>query len=232
MSLFTNFIPFLTHSMYHSMKTVTTLLILLSIALDTCKAQTINDPPFMLVDMRPTATPNLITLQCRRSSDASFESQAMYYLNGSNVNTVEGFVNLSEEPGTVRFIIQRRLEGEYSCGTLNQRSNSISFIGKLYMYMYVLSTTFYCGALIYMTLYINIIMMSSANCYLTVSEVITCKQWIAICGNLLCNYNCASLGIINKLYILIPLRGSVSKKTIVHSNSTYMCSSGLVFCMA
>ena len=47
------------------------------------------------------------------------------------MNTVEGFINTNSNPGVVTFLISRRLEGGYSCGTQLQRSYSIPFIGKL-----------------------------------------------------------------------------------------------------
>ena len=89
-----------------------------------------NDPPFSLVDMRAPGS-NSITLRCRRNTDDLFDPQAVYFWNNSRLDSVDGFVSLSNEPGTVNFLINRRLEGAYSCGTEHQRSNSILLIGKL-----------------------------------------------------------------------------------------------------
>ena len=93
-----------------------------------CAAQQNDGVPFMLVDMRSPMS-NSITLRCRRTSDDLFEPQAQYFRNGSSVDTIEGFTNTNSERGVVSFQMSRRLEGEYSCGTQLQRSNSIPLIG-------------------------------------------------------------------------------------------------------
>ena len=89
-----------------------------------------NGPPFNLVDMHPPGS-NSITLHCCRNSDDHFDSQALYLRNSSRLDSIDGFVNLSDVPGVVTFLINRRLEGGYSCGTEHQRSDSIPVIGKL-----------------------------------------------------------------------------------------------------
>ena len=86
-------------------------------------------PPFTLVDSRAVGS-NSITLRCRRSSDDTFDREALYFLNGTRVDSIDGFVDTSQDPESVVFAISRRLEGEYSCGTENQKSDSLSFIGK------------------------------------------------------------------------------------------------------
>ena len=84
--------------------------------------------PYTLVDSR-TVGSNVITLCCR-NSNADFDSQAMYFLNGTRLDLHDGFQDTDEDPGTVVFQINRRLEGEYSCGTELQRSPLLSFVGK------------------------------------------------------------------------------------------------------
>ena len=85
--------------------------------------------PFTLIDTRSPES-NAITLRCRRNSDDLFEPQAQYFRNGTRVDALQGFFNTNSLPGVVTFLISRRLEGEYSCGTQLQRSYSIPFIGK------------------------------------------------------------------------------------------------------
>ena len=85
--------------------------------------------PYTLVDSRARGS-NVITLRCRNSNDV-FDSQAMYFLNGTRLDSHDGFQDTDRDPGRVVFQISRRLEGEYSCGTELQRSPSLSFIGKL-----------------------------------------------------------------------------------------------------
>jgi hypothetical protein len=84
--------------------------------------------PFTLIDARATGS-NIITLRCRNSNDI-FDPQAMYFLNGISLDSFDGFEDTNEDPGIVVFQINRRLEGEYSCGTELQRSESLSFVGK------------------------------------------------------------------------------------------------------
>lgn len=110
------------------MITTNNFLVILFIVNGLCKAQQNDGVPFILVDMRNSGS-NSITLRCRRTSDDLFEPQAQYFRNGANVDTIEGFSNTNSERGVVSFQISRRLEGEYSCGTKLQRSNSIPFIG-------------------------------------------------------------------------------------------------------
>ena len=85
--------------------------------------------PYTLVDSRDVGS-NVITLRCRNSNDV-FDPQAMYFLNGTRLDSLDGFQDTDRDPGTVVFQMNRRLEGEYSCGTELQRSPSLSFIGKL-----------------------------------------------------------------------------------------------------
>ena len=85
--------------------------------------------PFTLVDSRAVGR-NIITLRCRNSNDV-FDSQAMYFLNGTRLDSFDEFQDTDTDPGTVVFQMNRKLEGEYSCGTELQRSPSLSFIGKL-----------------------------------------------------------------------------------------------------
>ena len=84
---------------------------------------------FTLVDSRATED-NIITLWCRNSNDI-IDPQAMYFLNGTRLDSFDGFEDTDEDASTVVFQISRRLEGEYSCGTEFQRSESLSFVGKL-----------------------------------------------------------------------------------------------------
>jgi hypothetical protein len=84
--------------------------------------------PFTLIDSRDTGS-NIITLRCRNSDDI-FDPQALYFLNGTRLDSLDGFVDTNEDPEIVVFQMNRRLEGEYSCGTELQRSPSLSFVGK------------------------------------------------------------------------------------------------------
>ena len=84
--------------------------------------------PFTLVDSRATGS-NIITLRCRNSDD-NFDSQAHYFLNGTRLDSFDGFEDTDQDSGIVVFLINRRLEGEYSCGTEDQRSDLLSFVGK------------------------------------------------------------------------------------------------------
>jgi hypothetical protein len=84
--------------------------------------------PFTLIDSRDPGS-NIITLRCRNSN--VFDPQALYFLNGTRLDSLDGFKDTNEDPGIVVFQMNRRLEGEYSCGTELLRSPSLSFIGKL-----------------------------------------------------------------------------------------------------
>ena len=110
------------------MITAINFLVILFIVSGLCTAQQNGGVPFILVDMRNPGS-NSITLRCRRTSDDLFETNALYFRNGTRVDTIEGFTNTNSERGVVSFQISRILEGEYSCGTQLQRSNSIPFIG-------------------------------------------------------------------------------------------------------
>lgn len=84
--------------------------------------------PFALIDRRDTRS-NIITLQCR-NSDSIFDPQAVYFLNGTRLDSFDEFEDTSQDSSMVVFQITRRLEGEYSCGTELQRSATLSFVGK------------------------------------------------------------------------------------------------------
>ena len=110
------------------MKTVALFLLgaILHIGQHTASAQQI---PFTLINSRDVGS-NIITLRCRNSDDI-FDTQAMYFLNGTRLDLFNGFEDTSQDSSMVVFQITRRLEGEYSCGTELQRSESLCFIGKL-----------------------------------------------------------------------------------------------------
>ena len=110
------------------MKTV--ILYLVMFVLSTGQFTAIAQAPFTLLHSRATGS-NVITLRCRNSDD-NFDSQAQYFLNGTRLDSIDGFEDTDEDPGIVVFQIRRRLEGEYSCGTELQRSPSLSFVGKLF----------------------------------------------------------------------------------------------------
>ena len=86
--------------------------------------------PYTLVDSRAVGS-NVIMLRCRNSNN-NFDSQAMYFLNRTRLDSLDayGFQDTDEDPGIVVFQMNRRLEGEYSCGTQLQRSPSLSFAGN------------------------------------------------------------------------------------------------------
>ena len=111
------------------MKTLTLYLVMMVLSLYIGQYTAEAQAPFTLVDSRARGD-NVITLRCRNSDDI-FDPQAMYFLNGTRLDSFDGFKDTDEDASTVVFQINRRLEGEYSCGTELQRSESLSFVGKL-----------------------------------------------------------------------------------------------------
>ena len=109
------------------MKTLTLYLVTMVLSLHIGQYTVEAQAPFTLVDSRGD---NIIILRCRNSDDI-FDPQAMYFLNGTRLDSFDGFKDTDEDASTVVFQINRRLEGEYSCGTELQRSESLSFVGKL-----------------------------------------------------------------------------------------------------
>jgi hypothetical protein len=75
---------------------------------------------------------NVITLMCRNLSDSLSEAGAVFYLNGSELNpeNYPRFSNQNDQPGKVTFLIDRQLEGMYSCGVGRVTSSPRSVIGK------------------------------------------------------------------------------------------------------
>ena len=110
------------------MKTVALFLVMAASLHIRCCTVAAQQVPFTLVDSRATRS-NIITLRCRNSNDI-FDPHAMYYLNGTRLELFNGFVDTSQDPGTVVFQMKRTLEGEYFCGTEHQRSDVLSFVGK------------------------------------------------------------------------------------------------------
>ena len=110
------------------MKTVTLFLVVAILYIGQSPWPAAAQAPFTLVDSRAVGS-NIIMLRCRNSND-DFDSQAMYFLNGTRLDSLDGFQDTDEDPGTVVFQMNRRLEGEYSCGTQLQRSPSLFFVGK------------------------------------------------------------------------------------------------------
>ena len=110
------------------METVTLFLVVAILYIGQSPRPAAAQAPYTLVDSRAVGS-NVITLRCRNSND-DFDSQAMYFLNGTRLDSHDGFQDTDEDPVRVVFQINRRLEGEYSCGTLLQRSPSLSFVGK------------------------------------------------------------------------------------------------------
>ena len=110
------------------MKTITLFLVVAILYIGQFPRPAAAQAPFTLVDSRAVGS-NVITLRCRNSNDV-FDSQAMYFLNGTRLDSHDGFQDTDEDPVRVVFQISRRLEGEYSCGTELQRSPSLSFVGK------------------------------------------------------------------------------------------------------
>lgn len=106
----------------------TTIICLCAISV-LCTAQQNGDAPFTLVDTRSPGS-NSVTLNCRRTSTGLFDPQALYFRNGVRLDTTEGFLNTNNDPGVLSFLMTRKLEGEYSCGTQLERSDSTSFVGK------------------------------------------------------------------------------------------------------
>ena len=75
---------------------------------------------------------NVITLWCRNLSDSLSEPGAVFYLNGSELNpgNYPFFSRQNNQPGEVIFLINRQLEGMYSCGVGQVKSSPRSLIGK------------------------------------------------------------------------------------------------------
>ena len=74
---------------------------------------------------------NVITLQCTNDSGV-LERRAKFYLNDTELTTANypRFMNENnEQSGVVTFLINRWLEGMYSCGVGQVKSDPISFIG-------------------------------------------------------------------------------------------------------
>jgi hypothetical protein len=84
-------------------------------------------------DLQLTRNPdsNIITLRCRNDQDS--ELGAVFYLNGSELNpgNYPFFRNQNNQLGEVTFLINRQLEGMYSCGVGQVKSSPRSLIGKL-----------------------------------------------------------------------------------------------------
>ena len=78
---------------------------------------------------RGDTKPNLITLKCVNDSNTlSVISNVLFFLNGST-DRIPGSPDIN---GELVFRINRRLEGEYTCGrSLAIQSNPISLIGLL-----------------------------------------------------------------------------------------------------
>ena len=75
---------------------------------------------------------NVLTLQCRNDSGAP-ERRAKFFLNNTELTTANypSFMDHNAQPDVVTFQINRWLEGMYSCGVGQVKSNPVSFIGKL-----------------------------------------------------------------------------------------------------
>jgi hypothetical protein len=74
---------------------------------------------------------NVLSLRCR--NDSGFPVQrAMFFLNDTELTTANyaSFMDASTTPGEVTFQINRWLEGMYSCGIGQVRSDTTSLIGK------------------------------------------------------------------------------------------------------
>ena len=72
---------------------------------------------------------NVITLYCRNEEGRNVTG-AMFFLNESVLNRID-YPSFSNKDNVVTFLINRRLEGRYSCGIGDLRSNNVSFISKL-----------------------------------------------------------------------------------------------------
>ena len=85
-------------------------------------------PPFTILPGRADGD-NVITLTCQNSLG---ETEGTFYLNETVLSSSNfpDFDGTSSQPGEVRFKIERSLEGSYSCGDVNERSNSIQLIGE------------------------------------------------------------------------------------------------------
>lgn len=75
---------------------------------------------------------NTITLRCQNSSSGLQESQAVFFLNNSDLNPANypAFRNQESQSGVVTFQLMRQLEGMYSCGVREVKSNPTSLISK------------------------------------------------------------------------------------------------------
>ena len=74
---------------------------------------------------------NVITLRCRNDSGV-LEPRAIFFLNGTELTRANypSFMDEDGQPGVVTFQINRQLEGMYSCGIGQVRSDPTSLISK------------------------------------------------------------------------------------------------------
>ena len=74
---------------------------------------------------------NAITLRCQNDSGA-LEPRAIFLLNGTELTHANypSFMEEDVQPGVVTFLINRQLEGMYSCGIGQVRSDPTSLISK------------------------------------------------------------------------------------------------------
>ena len=74
---------------------------------------------------------NIITLSCQNSSHLN-DARAMFFLNNTLLSpqTYAGFFDYSNSVGSVKFLIRPQLEGLYSCGVGELRSDGHPIIGK------------------------------------------------------------------------------------------------------
>ena len=79
---------------------------------------------------------NVIQLRCSNASGQSLSTSAIFYLNNMvlNAGNFDGFVATVMRQDMVIFRIDPKLEGNYSCGVGNQRSNATLLIGKHLVY--------------------------------------------------------------------------------------------------
>lgn len=75
---------------------------------------------------------NAITLKCTNANSGVIEQGAIFFLNNTELTSANypSFMDEDERPGEVTFQINRQLEGMYSCGIGQVRSNHISLISK------------------------------------------------------------------------------------------------------
>lgn len=76
---------------------------------------------------------NVVQLHCVNATGVRLSTRATFYLNNTALNSdvYPSFRATVSESDMVVFLIKPELEGRYTCGTGDQRSNAVLLIGKM-----------------------------------------------------------------------------------------------------